>query len=118
MRSSIYLILFLGVVFTSCRKDPIAKDTPTCIKKIIKEQRKNLCAYEGSTVKEYLFQDETIYELKIARGCFSGGASNLYDAECNVIANSLGGLFYSVIDSVNGEPFSNAEFVRKIWEKK
>ena len=116
MRYSLFLSLIIGFAFTGCRKNKTAKDTPKCVNEVIKEQKKNICADEGSTVNEYSFQDETVYKLVIAKGCF-GGATKVFDAECNILAEAGGGISYSILDTVNGESFSKAEFVRQIWEK-
>jgi hypothetical protein len=111
-------MLIIGISLVSCKKISIARETPKCIKEKVKEQKKNLCAQEGSAIKEYLFQDETVYHLNIDGGCIWGGNEYLFDSECGLIAQTETNLgYYKAIDTVRGEAFSNAEFVRVIWEK-
>ncbi len=105
-------------MFSSCEKIKIARETPKCIKEKIKEQKKNLCAHEGSTISEHLFQGETVYYLKMEGGCIWGGSEFLYDSDCGLIAQTKSDLgYYQAIDTVRGEAFSNAELVRVVWEK-
>jgi len=108
----ITLILFLAIATISCNKLDIEKGTPRCIKKKIKDiNDKTTCS--GTKVDEYTFQGNTVYAFENG---FCGGERTtlIFDSDCKVIGN-MGGLTGNT--QVNGESFSNATFIKTIWEK-
>ena len=116
MKYLLPLLVFYSMTLTGCYKSKIADDTPKCMEKVIKQLNKREgCAIAGeSGVLEYLFQNETVYVV-YGDDCFMEGKQTIYDQECNIIGQIL--TQYGGDPLVRGEGFSNAIFVREVWEK-
>lgn len=106
---AMYGLLMLG--FNSCKKDEIASDTPSCIIEKIKEFKNYACS--DGKVDEYIFQEKTVYVFDQGSTCGFDLTSDVVDEECNSLG-FLGG--FAGNTTINGESFSNAEFIRNIWK--
>ena len=85
MKAKILLILLMTGLF-SCEKIDVPKDTPSCIKKKIREE-KDHCL---DNVTEYEYNGNIVY-LFGAANC-PDALSNLYDKNCNLICSPFGGI--------------------------
>lgn len=103
------IILLFASLLLSCSK--IDKEAPKCLNKKIKENQKGNC--DDANVEEYLFQGKTVYVLGFYN-CASDGAAEVVDSDCNRLGY-LGGIEGNT--KINGEPFSNAVYVKTVWEK-
>jgi len=68
---------------------------------------------KGACVKEYLFQNQTVFVFDQMK-CGADMTSEVFDEDCNSIGY-LGGI--SGNSKINGVDFSDANFVRTVWEK-
>lgn len=113
-RTTMMTTLFFGSsVFFSCNKLDIADGTPPCIKKDIQHMDEcDDCI--NANVNMYTFQGITVYRMDPGSSV-QGKNINIRDKDCNSL-----GLIYlnSGNDTVNGESFSKAIFVKEIWTKK
>lgn len=105
-------MMAIGLVLASCTKTDIAKDTPRCIKSEIRDFSKQVPC-DDATVGEFTFQGETVY-LFFPGTCGADMASDVISSDCKNLG-SLGGI--SGNTKINGESFSNAQFIRTVWEK-
>ena len=102
----------LTLTIAACEKSDIAENTPNCIIEKIETLKKNSICNDPS-VKEYNFQMKVVYV--IGQGsCGADISAGVFDNDCNGIGE-LGGITGNTI--INGEEFSNAEFIRLIWKK-
>ena len=109
----IFFILFLTIAtLLSCTHLDIEKGTPRCVKNKIKDFDKSSCE-TGANVKEYLFQNETVFVFDPGT-CGADMTSEVIDDNCNTLGY-LGGI--SGNTKINGEEFSNAVFQKVVWKK-
>lgn len=106
-------LLVVLTVFTlqSCLKVP--KETPECIKEMIKNNYAT-ASCEDITVDQYYFQDQTVYTFNVCPDNPDAGIE-VYNEECNYLGllNGFSGNQY-----INGVKFyDHAEFVQTIWVK-
>ncbi len=106
----IYLLLvslvFIGL---SCKKDDISD----CLQQKIDEFASGDYACEtGASVKQYVFQSETVYVFDPGL-CGADMAAGVIDEDCNTIGQ-LGGIDGNMM--VNGANFSEATLIKTIWE--
>ncbi len=81
-----------------------------CLNSKISDFKKEACS-TGASVKEYLFQNQSVF-------CFDPGVCGGDLASCVLSENCdtlgfLGGIAGNT--TINGEPFSNAEFRGTVW---
>lgn len=107
------ILLFVLIVFSSCEKLDIAKDTPSCIEELIKDFDRAEACESGVNVKNYTFQNETVFVFDPG-SCGADMTSEVFDAECNSLG-FLGGIEGNT--EINGEDFSNATLVATTWER-
>lgn len=112
MKKIIYLLVLTMVVSNACSKLDIEKGTPKCVENKIRDFDKSACA-DGANVKEYSFQSNTVYVFYQGT-CGADLTTEVIDADCNSLG-FLGGIAGNT--KINGEEFSNASFVKIIWEK-
>lgn len=114
MKKLTILLLLLASLLNSCNKPDIAKSTPKCIKKEIKDLNKSSISCEDYEVEEYIFQEKTVFVFSPGT-CGDDLAVAVLDSDCNYLG-SLGGLAGN--KTINGEDFfSNAIFIKTIWKK-
>lgn len=97
--------------FVSCEKSEIEKGVPACVEEAIKMFSNAACS-EGAHVKEYTFQDETVFVFSQG-SCVADGRQEVIDEECNSLG-FLGGVAGNY--TINGEDFSNATYIRTVWD--
>lgn len=102
------LLLLLSGSLLACTK----YNAPSCINQHIRDFEKNQACDTKAHVKKYLFQEQEVYVF-FPGYCIADATSNVYDENCNVIG-TLGGLTGNTM--VNGQDFSNAKYLEKIWE--
>ena len=114
MKQSISLLLvFIVIGFSNCQKLDIEKDTPKCIKNLIKDFDKKQTCEKGVNVKKYTFQGITVYVFDPGT-CGADMTSEVISSECNSLG-FLGGITGNT--DINGESFSNAILESTIWER-
>ncbi len=112
MKKYTTIALIAIVTFGGCVKLDIEKDTPKCIVKEIKQfQRSGVC--DNAEVAAYTFQGKTLYAFSLGN-CQVDSQADVLDDECKLLG-SLGGFVGNT--NINGEPFSNAVFLKTIWSK-
>lgn len=112
MKRIILPMIIIAISLTGCIGFDIEKGTPECVEKKIKHF--NTCPHHnGANVKEFTFQDRTVYVFDPGHCSIDQGAE-VIDSDC-IHIGSLGGFTGNTI--INGEKFSNAIFIKTIWEK-
>jgi hypothetical protein len=114
MKKTIITKILLSLLLTgffSCEKIDVPKDTPSCIKKKIKEKKEECL----DKVLEYEYNGNNVYLFEPAN-C-PDALFNLYDENCNHICSPAGGI------SGNGDGKCNDFYQtsvekRLIWSKK
>ncbi|MDQ3395291.1 MAG: hypothetical protein M3512_14430 [Bacteroidota bacterium] len=106
-----YLVMFSLLIISSCNQIDIDNDAPACIRTKIKAFSKESC--KDGAVKEYSFQDATVYLFEPGT-CGADMTAEVLDSNCNTIGH-LGGIIGNTI--INEEDFSNAESLKTIWER-
>lgn len=114
MKRLFFLAIIVGLFVSGCSKLDIEEGTPKCVEKEIKDFNKipYVCD-NGANVNEYLFQGKAAYVFDPGN-CGNDFSSEVIDADCNSLG-FLGGIGGNIV--INGEVFSNAIFIRTIWEK-
>ena len=90
------IVLFILVnavscwTLTSCEKINVPKDTPRCMKKMIKEENDGGCA---SKITRYNYNGETVYLVSPDDNRCSDGGYYVYDDDCNHICTPKGTIF-------------------------
>lgn len=101
------LLPFIIIAIYGCEKTEKQDGIPECITDKIKNLDES-GNYRFTKVNEFVFQNKTVYVL------VAGNLDEVIDCDCNNIG-LLGGFAGNM--EVNGEDFSNAVFVRTVWEK-
>lgn len=113
MKKEILTLLFAISFLTGCEDLDIAPGVPNCLEDKIKTLKKTSPCDTGNSVREFSFQDETVYVLSPGN-CLRDGSAEVIDSDCNTLGK-LGGLAGN--DEINGVVFhTNATFVRTVWE--
>lgn len=112
MREISSILLLLTLSFGSCEKSDIAENTPNCIMIKIEGLKKSSICNDPS-IKEYRFQTKVVYVVDPGT-CGADMSAGVFDNNCEEIGE-LGGITGNTI--INGEEFSNAQFIRLIWKK-
>ncbi len=113
MKKYLLAILLVIAVILSCNKLEIEKGTPKCVTMKIKDFNREQTCDDGVEVKEFIFQDETVYVFDPGN-CGADMTSEVIDSDCNSLG-FLGGIVGNA--EINGENFSNAIFQKIIWQK-
>lgn len=110
--ASLLILLLAAVSISACRKPILEKDDPKCLKEKIRDfERSEECS--TARVDAYSFQGETVYAFDPGN-CGADMMTNILDSDCNTIGG-LGGIAGNT--EVNGEPFSNAVYLRNVWTR-
>ncbi|PBQ34700.1 hypothetical protein CNR22_23965 [Sphingobacteriaceae bacterium] len=110
-----YLFSLCLLILVSCHSHKTAEkksDIPACVQKAVENFKKNPCE-KGLSVKEYTFQGKEVFVFG-QDGCGNDMTSEVMDSNCKSLG-LLGGFVGNV--KINGEDFSNAVFVKTLWEK-
>jgi hypothetical protein len=99
------------LLFSACERSDNAKGTPGCLDNSIAEFKLVACA-NGANVKEYVFQGKTVYAM-CPGNCGADMVTSVIDSACNILG-SLGGIAGNT--RINGAEFSNATYIRTIWQ--
>lgn len=113
MRYSVLMavIVFCPVIF-SCKKSRTDISITPCVTSRLNDFIAN--SYDnGASVKQYRFQTKVVYAFSPGT-CGADLSTGIIDADCNSLG-SLGG--FSGNTKINGEEFSNAVFIRTIWQR-
>lgn len=118
MKRTIYSLLLITAGLTACDDLDIAKDTPACVHTEVEELAKQApCKTDahtiGASVKEYQFQNQTVYVVS-SGNCIADGSAEVISENCQTLG-FLGGFVGNT--TINGESFTKAEFKRTIWEQ-
>lgn len=101
--ATLAIILAIG----SCKK----KDDSLCIENRINIFELGACE-TGATIKQYTFQNETVYALYLG-SCINDGSDEILDADCTTIG-FVGG--FGGGSDINGDNFyDNAVLTETIW---
>ena len=110
---AILLATVVAFALSACKKETCGfGEVPECIMDRI-ENNDNELFCDDANVKEYTFQEKTVYVIDPGT-CGADFTSNVLDTDCNALG-LLGGIIGNT--KINGEEFSNAIFVRTVWEK-
>ena len=113
MKKYLSLLIFIIVISSSCDRLEIEKGTPKCVRSMIKDFSKEQSCNKGVSVKEYTFQNRTVYVFDPGT-CGADQVASVIDADCNELG-VLGGFLGNT--KISGEEFSNAIFQNVVWEK-
>lgn len=111
MKSIIFITIVIVISSTSCKKYDIAKGIPKCVENKIHSFETEAC--NDGNVKQYTFQGNTVYVFDPGT-CGADMTSEVIDSDCHSLG-FLGG--FAGNTKINGEEFSHAKFIIKIWEK-
>ena len=121
MKRILYCLLVGAVssLVSACDEFDIAKNTPACIRTQTEEfARGASCTTSeytiGASVKEYRFQNQTVYVFSDGNCIADGSAKVVGENNCQTLG-FLGG--FGGTTTINGESFGNAEYQRTIWQK-
>ena len=109
------LTFFVGLILIcgGCDKLDIEEGTPKCVENRIDDFNKSgMCCNDGS-VNQYTFQGKIVYTFDPGT-CGADMQSEVIDENCKTLGY-LGGILGNTY--INGEHFSNATFVKRIWKK-
>jgi len=99
------------VFFTGCRKNCIERHSE-CLQTKIEEFKLNVVCTDGASIKEYTFQDKTVYVFDQG-SCMADGWADIWDKNCNLLG-MLGGI--AGFSKINGVIFyDNAKYKGTIW---
>jgi hypothetical protein len=104
------LVILLAFTFNSCERSDSENKTPGCLENQIIEFKATACE-SGAAVKEYHFQDKTVYVFDPG-SCGADMTSAVVDNQCNVLG-ALGGITGNT--KIEGKDFSTATYIRTIW---
>ena len=108
---TLFIALLLLVFFTGCRKNCVESNSE-CLQTKIEEFKLNVICTEGAYIKEYTFQDKTVYVFDQGN-CMTDGWADIWDENCNFLG-MLGGI--AGLSKINGVAFyDNAEYKKTIW---
>ena len=112
MKKSHFILISLLLFLVSCQKDDFGLSD--CLNGKIKDFKNGdyACA-DGANVKEYQFMGEKVYVFDPGF-CGADMFSEVIDEECDILGY-LGGI--AGIIEINGTNFSEAVFVKVIWER-
>jgi hypothetical protein len=110
------LVIAIFSFFISCTKDtsPVqgSSGQQTCLQtKINSFSSGNYACPTGANVKEYLFQNSTVYVFDPGN-CMADMTSEVINSDCQTLGY-LGGFAGNIL--INSEDFSNATFLRTVW---
>lgn len=112
----ISILIFCLLVSVACKtgksSGQAGSSIPGCINKSVETFSKSGCE-KGLNVKEYTFQGMQVFVFDQSN-CGNDMTSEVLDKNCKSLGY-LGGFIGNV--KINGEDFSNAVFVKTIWEK-
>lgn len=111
MKAMIYISLVLVSFCFSCNEIDFSDGTPKCLRETIWDWKKGVC--KDVSVEEYIFQDSTVFLLNASKCCCDVGSA-VVDNQCAILG-VIGG--YDGENAINGEDFSNAIYVRTIWDR-
>lgn len=111
MKVQILLLFMLITCCISCNEIDFSEGAPKCLKETVREWKKFGC--KDLSVDEYAFQNSTVFLLNASRCCCDFGSA-VVDNEC-IQLGVIGG--YDGNQTINGEDFSNAVYVRTIWDR-
>jgi len=111
MKRYLSILVFIAIL-SNCTRLEIEKSTPKCVKdKIVDFKRDQSC--DDIKVDEYTFQNITVYVFEQG-SCGADMGAEVIDSACNYLG-FLGGIAGNI--EINGEDFSNAVFIKTVWEK-
>lgn len=109
MKKLVIIIFSLALISISCEKEDISD----CLQQKIDAFADGDYACDtGATVKQYVFQSETVYVFDPGL-CGADMFSAVIDNDCNTLGQ-LGGIAGNT--EINGVGFSEATFIETIWE--
>lgn len=106
----IFIAIFLLLIIIGCKRsvDPVA----VCMQSKVYEFKFQQTCPSGAAVKEYIFQNATVYVF-VDGNCIADGGASVWDANCNYLGY-LGGLIAN--SKINGIDFyANAQYKRMLW---
>ena len=112
--NKILLITVFGLFISSCDKQDILRDTPTCIEKKINEIANKEVWNPPAKVYSYEYAGQTVYYFP-PRCCDI--MSSLYDENCNLICSPDGGITGNG-DGGCSDFFNSRTDEKLIWEDK
>jgi len=105
------ILLCCSFIWIACSKDGHT-GLPYCINRAIRQlQQNNNCRPGGSFVKEYSFQQQTVYEVTDCDET-ADGTRTIISGHCEVLGY-LGGIAGN--GRINGESFDKAVYIRTVW---
>jgi hypothetical protein len=112
MKKSFFLIIIMSLTMMACQKNEYGLSD--CLDNEI-ENFKNgdYACSEDANVKEYQFKGEKVYVFDPGT-CGADMTSEVIDEDCNSLGY-LGGI--AGVVEIDGTNFSEAEFVKIIWER-
>ena len=107
----LFIALLLLIFFTGCTKNCIENNSECLQSKIEEFKFKAICT-DGASIKEYTFQDKTVYVFDQSQ-CMADGWADIWDKDCNFLG-MLGGIAgFSKINDVAF--YDNAKYKQTIW---
>ena len=113
MKTLKFFVSFLLIfAFTQCKKAKVGEGMPVAIQIAIEKfDKENSC--NSAKVDEYKFQSQKVYVFDPGI-CGADMTSRVADKN-NKTLGYLGGLAGNT--KINGEDFSNANYIRTLWKK-
>ena len=108
MKHFLFSFVLLALMSSSCKETQVPED---CIDNTILNFQQEAYCSTGSSVKDYLFQGETVFVLEEGN-CGADFQHAVLNRNCEIIG-CLGGITGN--SEINGENFGNAQFVATLW---
>jgi hypothetical protein len=109
---SLLVVLLIVGILASCEALDVPNDTPSCIKKKIREIQSNEVRNPPGSVWQYDYNGQKVYY--IPPYCCDN-PSQLFDKHCNLIGNPDGGLS-GYGDGTMSDFFSKRKNEKLIWQ--
>lgn len=107
-----YITIIVLSTLLACTKLDLESIESDCMKHKIKDFRRARATCDaGASIEKYSFQDQIVYTF-FRGNCGADFVSEVFNLDCQLIGG-LGGISGNKI--VNGEDFSNAILLDKIW---
>jgi hypothetical protein len=102
-----YLLLLGTLTLNGCKKN---STIPDCVRSKVEEFKTHTCEH-GASVKEYKFQNKSVYVF-VMGNCGADLSAGVIDQNC-ISIGSLGGITGNT--QIGGADFSTSVYVRTIW---
>ena len=111
MKNYFFFITVFSFLLVSCEDTGPVNNVSQCLDSKIEAYPPDCGEGVETSVDEYLFQNELVYVFEY-KNCCCDYQSPVLDTKCDTIGNLYG---FEGNTKINGEDFSHAQFLRRVW---